>query len=150
MDVFVSSVFVDEATKGRMGSVQLQMFFMSEHSLSSDNYFFPSQSGGGGRMKMLPVNFSTHMLASDKLLNELSDEIQMEEEGFSLSVLVQDGTTGENIGRANVNLWRMIEDSCNILRQEVDIISVSGSAGAVIGSIIIDVRGFPLLKAATP
>ena len=77
-------------------------------------------------------------------------EGQMEEEGFSLSVLVQDGTTGENIGRANVNLWRMIEDSCNILRQEVDIISVSGSAGAVIGSIIIDVRGFPLLKAATP
>ncbi len=150
MDLFVSSVFVDEATKGRMGSVQLQVFFMSEHSSSSDSYLFPSQSGGGGRMKMLPVNFSMHMLASEKVLNDLSDEIQMEEEGFSFSVLVQDGTTGENVGRASVNLWRMIEDSCNILRQEVDIVSVSTSAGAVIGSIIIDVRGYSMLKAAAP
>ena len=147
IDVFVSSLFLDDDTKKRMGSLQLQAFFMSEHSSISNKYFFPSQSGGA-RVRMLPVNFSMHIMASDEVLNQLSDEIQVEEEAFSLSVLVQDGDSGENVGRAIVNLWRMIEDSCNILRQEVDIVSVSKSAGAVIGSIIVDVRGCAMLKAA--
>ncbi len=42
----------------------------------------------------------------------------------------------------------MIEDAMNILRQEVDIYSLGDSGSAVIGSIIVDVRGFALLAKA--
>ena len=99
-------------------------------------------------MKMLPVNYSANIKASVGVLSSLSDEIQMEEEALSCSLFVQDGATGETIGRAKINLWRMIEDSTNIIRQEVDIYSLVGSGSAVIGSIIVDVRGFTLLTKA--
>jgi hypothetical protein len=145
MDIFVSSVLLNDATKEKMGSLQLQFFFLSEHSAASNVHNFPALSGGGNRMKMLPVNYATNIVATDTTISMLADEIQMEEEALSCSLFVQDGSSGENIGRAKINLWRMIEDSTNILRQEVDIYSIGGAGSAVIGSIIVDVRGFALL-----
>jgi hypothetical protein len=148
MDIFVSSVLLNDATKEKMGSLQLQFFFLSEHSAASNVHNFPALSGGGSRMKMLPVNYATNIVATDTTMSSLADEIEMEEEALSCSLFVQDGVSGENVGRAKINLWRMIEDSTNILRQEVDIYSIGGAGSAVIGSIIVDVRGFALLNKA--
>lgn len=53
------------------------------------------------------------------------------------------------IGQANVELWvSMVEEKCNILRQEVEVLSPDMSR--VVGSVIVDVRGFRLVhKCAT-
>lgn len=48
------------------------------------------------------------------------------------------------IGDAIVELWIMIEDSCSIVRQEIDICELD--SGVSIGSAVVDVRGHHLLS----
>lgn len=47
-------------------------------------------------------------------------------------------------GTGSVNLAVMIEDSCNILRHEIDIISAIDVR--VIGSVVADIKGWHLLS----
>ena len=71
----------------------------------------------------------------------LADEIQMEEEAPHAPYCAR-----RLLGRTSRpdQPMAMIEDS-DIPRQEVDIYSIGGAGSAVIGSIIVDVRGFALL-----
>ncbi len=78
--------------------------------------------------------------------DSLQREIQAEEEALQFYVIVQDGSSGETVGRVGVNLWRMIEDSCDLTRQESNIVSVGENSGTVIGQVLVDVKGFSFLK----
>lgn len=78
--------------------------------------------------------------------DSLQREIQAEEEALQFYVIVQDGSSGETVGRVGVNLWRMIEDSCDLIRQESNIVSVGENSGTVIGQVLVDVKGFSFLK----
>lgn len=53
------------------------------------------------------------------------------------------GNELHEIGNAIVELWIMIEDSCGIVRQEIDICELD--SGICIGSAVVDVRGHHLL-----
>ncbi len=79
----------------------------------------------------------------------LQDEIREIQESITCQVNIY-AVTGEDsrhmIGQAIIELWVMIEDSCNILRQEVDIFTSDMSA--VIGSAVVDVKGNRLLSRA--
>ena len=55
-----------------------------------------------------------------------------------------DGGGMVTVGQADLPLAVMLEDSCNILRQEVDIVRID--TGGVIGTAVVDVRGYRLLQ----
>lgn len=79
-------------------------------------------------------------------MNEIIDIISREHESLHFDVVLLSDSKGDLqvVGSAEVNLWVMIEDACNILRQEVDIVGIED--GDVIGSLVVDVRGFHALS----
>lgn len=99
----------------------------------------------------------------------LAEEIENEMENICLNVVVTmttstDASAGPDMaestsvettmisGIARIPLYTMIENSCHIIRHEVDIIKSSSDSDvgnkkqSVIGSIVIDVRGYQLLE----
>ena len=87
----------------------------------------------------------------------LTDEIKAESEYISFRINVVDASripTGSRIpddeeevvalAQGSVALWVMIEDSCNIVRREVDL--VGDGNGEVMGYVMVDVRGHRFLK----
>jgi hypothetical protein len=93
------------------------------------------------------LNSFAHMKFDKVACTELSTEIMNEGEDLSLELLLI-GVVGEDtkiLGSAVVNLWVMIEDSCNIMRQEVNVLSTDGS-GKMLGVVVVDVKGYHLLQ----
>jgi len=114
------------------------------------------------------------LFESRSALALLTEEIENEMENVSLNVVITMTTStststesgpGMGVssslettlisGIARIPLYTMIENSCHIIRHEVDIIKTStddtGDLGAdrkqsVMGSIVIDVRGYQLLE----
>ena len=80
----------------------------------------------------------------------MATEIEEVYDGLSLQVVLMDVSRAHKIvGKAAVNLWVMIEDSCNILRQEVDIMADDAGGDAlvrILGSVVVDVKGWHLLS----
>jgi hypothetical protein len=86
----------------------------------------------------------------------LTDEIKAESEYISFRINVVDAsrsgsrTTEEEdedvvaLAQGSVALWVMIEDSCNIVRREVDLIG--DGSDEVLGYVMVDVRGHRFLK----
>ena len=80
---------------------------------------------------------------TDDDYSELKAEIADLGDATSIQLSILDGDDQTIIGQANIDLWVMIEDSCNILRQEIDI--WADDLSHVIGSAVIDCRGHRLL-----
>lgn len=83
----------------------------------------------------------------------LTDEIKAESEYISFRINVVDAsriTDQEDdedvvaLAQGSVALWVMIEDSCNIVRREVDLIG--DGSDEVLGYVMVDVRGHRFLK----
>lgn len=89
------------------------------------------------------------MIFDDRTLSMLQDELRELQESVTCQVNIY-AITGEDsravIGQAIIELWVMIEDSCNILRQEIDIFT--SDMTSVIGSAVVDVKGNRLLTRA--
>ena len=79
----------------------------------------------------------------------LADEISNRMENLCLIIRILEEQKGNEkelheIGDAIVELSIMIEDSCNIVRQEIDICELNSDT--CIGSAVVDVRGHHLLS----
>jgi hypothetical protein len=155
-DIHISAVkFNHDIIKNRSinwncNSIQLQFNFLSELSNKSNSIDIQQQKSS----IIIPTQYSAHLEISDGngigIDNmKLREEIENEEEAISITAFVKDSSTGENIGQANINIWMMIEDSTNIFRHEIDVYSYSlnegKGEGVVIGSLVVDVRGYRML-----
>ena len=89
------------------------------------------------------------LVFDDRTLPMLEDEVRELQESITCQINIY-SITGEDsrtlLGQAIVELWVMVEDSCNILRQEIDIFT--SDMTNVIGSAVVDVKGHRLLNRA--
>ncbi len=149
LDLLVSAIQLNRqiSKNSRTEAIQLQFSFLGQTSEKSSSFDLKRATGSADQM-LLPTQYSAH-LGPGANGPSLRSEIETEEEGLSIVVFVRDATTGENIGRANVNIWIMVEDACQMIRHEIDVFSISShngvGEGVLIGSIYVDVRGYRLL-----
>jgi hypothetical protein len=83
------------------------------------------------------------MVFNDKNKSPLIEEISELRENLSCTVYIYNKSENTLLGQANLELWIMIEDSCNILRQEANIYTPNMTS--MIGSVVFDVKGHRLL-----
>lgn len=69
----------------------------------------------------------------------LREEIRELSDTVSFQVYVISAADQQPIGQAIIELWVMVENGTNILRQEVEVFAYDMST--IIGSLVIDVRG---------
>lgn len=87
------------------------------------------------------IGFSSYMRFNNDNAHLLREEI--EEWGDQLSFQVNVfGSDGQVIGQAQALLWVMVEDSCNLHRQDIDLLMDDD----LIGSVVVDVRGYRVLQ----
>jgi hypothetical protein len=91
-----------------------------------------------------PINYSSYLRLNADLSVLLSDEIQSEGEYLSFRINLIEKDKEGVVAQGSVALWVMIEDSCNILRQEVDLFDPATEE--VVGFAVLDVRGHRFLK----
>jgi hypothetical protein len=76
-------------------------------------------------------------------MNKIRKELRSQSEYLSLAVHIINDEMHETFALASVNMWIMVEDSCNLPLQEAEIVTLEE---ATLGTIMIDIRGFRLLK----
>lgn len=137
LEVFVSAVRLEPI---KNSDLSLACRFLGATSTLSS-----SLSTNGVVVQQL--NSFAHMKFDKAACTELSSEIMNEGEDLSLELLLVElvGEDTKILGSAVVNLWVMIEDSCNIMRQEVNFLSTDGS-GEMLGVVVVDVKGYHLLQ----
>ena len=151
IDVQVSSLRVD---KEAGAAVDMSVVFVDVHFLGiiSDISHGVSLSS---YVSTHPVGFCAHIVVGKDNFPMLAQSVQAAKElTISVNLMTQlsgsvdeDGNDGGGmvtVGQADLPLAVMLEDSCNILRHEVDIVSTE--TGGVIGSAAVDVRGYRLLQ----
>jgi hypothetical protein len=189
LDVLVSAIQLDagavpnrtssSSSSSSSSQVEICVQFLGALSQPSGAIGLPTPSGSGTptatRRSLLPVNLAAHMLMNRKASLALAEEIGDKGEELALQVLLYDvsSPTRNLLGVATVPLWVMIEESCNILRQEVEFVRVSpwtgaepsmegwrqggddldegnegneGNGDVSIGNAVVDVRGYILLE----
>lgn len=109
MEVFISAVRF-EKTMAVVGAACIEFRFIDLKSNSSPPFELTSKL-------VYPVNFASHMKFNKSASAQLSSEIDELGENLALEVILVKSENNEFIGNANLNLWVMIEDSCNIVRQ---------------------------------
>jgi len=149
LEVFISAVCIDSNPGTEVDTGFLRLRFMGVDSASSS--VFPLRAS----RQVTALSFSSHMTFSRASFHDLSDEIEREGENIAIDILLckDGGETGSPytiIGTSSINLWVMIEDSCGIVRQEIDIFShstgeESSNDRVIIGSLVVDVRGHYVL-----
>jgi hypothetical protein len=145
MDVLISSVSLSsDAFPSHVTDIRFQYEFLGRSSaLSKAISRYPDDKVSGREDSMIPVNFPSHLIFDEVTSQALTQDIEDKREALSLTIALHDDD-GDVLGIGQVNLWVMIEDSCNIIRREIDIIS--SQDGRVIASALVDVRGFHLLS----
>ena len=151
IDVQVSSLRVD---KEASAAIDMSVVFVDVHFLGiiSDISHGVSLSS---YVSTHPVGFCAHIVVGKDNFPMLAQSVQAAKElTISVNLMTQlsggvdeDGNDGGGmvtVGQADLPLAVMLEDSCNILRHEVDIVSTE--TGGVIGSAAVDVRGYRLLQ----
>jgi hypothetical protein len=87
-----------------------------------------------------PIGFAVHLQMLNKAAESalsLTEELAIEVDFFSVSLM-------EVIGHARVSLSVMVEDACNIIRQDVEVLRQK--TGILLGTAVVDVRGYRLLQ----
>ena len=139
LEVFVSAVRF-EVTDFQSDNVALACRFLGATSSASISLSsIPSA--------VQQLNYVVHMKYNKAACAELASEIEREGEDLGLELLLI-GLSGEEskiLGSAVVNIWVMIEDSCNIMRQEVKILSQDRSVQSL-GVVVVDVKGYHILQ----
>ena len=137
MDIDMSVVFVDVHFLSIVSDIS--------HGVSLSSY-----------VSSHPVGFCAHIAVGKETFSTLAQSVQAAGDKLSVSVNLMtqvdenrnDGGDDDGamvtVGQADLPLAVMLEDSCNILRQEVDIISIDSEQ--VIGTAVVDVRGYRLLQ----
>jgi len=143
LDVFISAVTLEPKTASLAAQIKVQVSFLRVLSTPSRPI---STSARPGSAVVQPLNYAAHMRFDNALAETLADEIQIEEENLHLAILFIDTQTGKTIGKAAVNVYFMLEDSCNILRQEVDVFGDDRNSSNAIASAVIDIRGHQVLR----
>ncbi|KAJ1432700.1 hypothetical protein B484DRAFT_394848 [Ochromonadaceae sp. CCMP2298] len=134
IDVYISAVRMDGG--GGQRRVQVRVEFLGVSSA-------PSHAVDAGEV-VQAVGYSAHMLFTPLQEQLLREEISELDDALALQLTVIDAYTGEEVGQASVPLWVMVEDRVNVLRQEVEVLSPD--LGQEVGSLLVDVKGFRLLK----
>ena len=93
---------------------------------------------------MIIIIITVDLKFNDESEMILIDEIAEYDDALALQLHVLDASSNDRLGSANVELWVMIEDSVNILRQEVEV--MNNDLSDSIGYVYIDLKGFRLLK----
>ena len=155
IDVQVSSLRMDNKDTGTVMDNDMSVVFVDVHFLDiiSDISHGVSLSS---YVSTHPVGFCAHIVVGKDSFPTLAHSVQAVGDKLSISVNLMthvdssssndDGTEGGmvTVGQADLPLAVMLEDSCNILRHEVDIVSID--SGSVIGTAVVDVRGYRLLQ----
>jgi len=137
LDVLVSALRLDSACGS--SNVRLRVDFLGAQSAPS------SAVAVGPRATVERVDYSAHIVFNRAVSVLLSKQLSAQGDNFSLLISVVDASSGKLLGSATVLLYVMIEDSCSILRQEVDILSADGE-DILLGVAVIDVRGHQVLQ----
>ena len=143
LEVFIASVWMERVVRNGYASLQIKFLQVlsnvpSEFSLNSKNVH--------------PVNYASHIEFNKQACSRLTAAIEEERESLSIEILVviREGDELEVVGKGFVNLWRMIEISCNLVRQEVDVFPVIDGrideSSPPLGVIALDVKGHHLLR----
>lgn len=85
------------------------------------------------------------MVFNKELIRNLKGLYKDEGENMCIIIHIYDADVATVAGIATVFLSPMIEESTSLLRYEVDIQSTDDS-DIVIGTVVVDVRGYSLLK----
>eukprot|EP01034_Spumella_vulgaris_P024694 gene24694-31068_t len=136
-DVFVSALRLDDLQDSDHHQAVVSLCFLGIESTKSSRVAI-------GSANIQPLSFSAHMRFNDSTSDLLRTEIAEFEDllAFQINVTAvdSDGQTTVMLAQAHINLWIMVEDACNILRQEVDILSVVGDEAdlQIVGSAVVD------------
>lgn len=140
LDVYVSAIRLEPSSVPSSSSVKLQVEFLGGPSSPSQAIMI------GSRPSVQRVDYASHIIFNRSLLVLLAKQLSAQGDNFSLLINVIDSNTNKLLGSATVLLYVMIEDSCSILRQEVDIIAATDLSGSSMGVAVIDVRGHHVLQ----
>ena len=139
LDVLVSGVRLERDSVDLYSNIFIKIEFMSAVSGSS-NVIKTSNKNS-----IQPVNFASHILFDRQTSMLLSDEIDSAGEDLCLYINVYDADNNRICGQASVFLYSMIESSTSLLRQEIEIVAIDDNDNNI-GTIIVDIRGYQLLK----
>jgi hypothetical protein len=108
--------------------------------ISSPSTILPTNT----RQSLSAINYAVHILINNReAAIQLSKYIENEGMNISISINIISENSKKAIGQAVVDLYVMIEDEKPLIRQEIDIMSTE--MGDIIGSVVIDVRGYQVL-----
>lgn len=141
-DVYVSAIRLDDLVIYLNPDVMIKLVFLGVTSP-------PSKSISMTSSEPQPISFYSHMLFNEDNIKLLKNEISDFQESLCFQINVYSSEALDDhvkVAHANVNLWVMLEDSINLSRQEIDLYSADDSE--LVGSIIVDVRGYLLLQKA--
>ena len=138
LDLLVSAVSLSPEIQSQHPKIYLVIEFMNITSTPSP--VLPTNL----RQSFSSVNYAAHLLFNNREASlQLSKFIESEGMNIEVSISIIDEMKGTAIGHAVVDLYVMIEDEKPLIRQEIDILSAE--MGNIIGSIVVDVRGYQVL-----
>lgn len=139
LDVLVSGIRLENATSDVYSNIFIKIEFMN--AISGPSTIIKTSN----KNTIQPVNFAAHMLFDRQTSILLSDEIDNTGEDLCLYINVHDADNNRICGQASVFLNSMIESSTSLLRQEIEVVEIDDNDNNI-GTIIVDIRGYQLLK----
>ena len=130
-------------------SIALCFSFLGAISGTSKKLDVPIDLGASISMH---TDFASHMNFGRDGFTLLSEEIDSNGEYLNANIYLVDTTHSSDdnggtlplVATAVVGMWVMLEDGCNVVRQELDIVTVETQE--TIGTVVVDVRGHALLS----
>jgi hypothetical protein len=138
LDLLVSAISLNPELHTKHPKTNIVIEFMGVTSIPSP--LLPTNLN----QSFSAINYAAHLLFDNREASlQLSKYIENEGMNISVSINVNDYSKGITIGQAVVDLYVMIEDEKPLIRQEIDI--MSAEMGNIIGSAVVDVRGYQVL-----